>query len=240
MCVYVRACVHAGGCACACVCVCACVRVLCVCVCACVVCVCMCVCVCAGVQVCLKCTCDVCCALLAGQLHICTTWHTTQHYADGTLGQDNRQSVPHLQSPSQHSTIPCCLAIPLPFPSPFLACSLAPQTPPVLPHRVPTVCLSLGQQPPHEGVTSKTGGPTLGHLPGEHLQCQTLYHPLLLCQFTSISIPPPQSEGDGFPDFHIYVCVAMLLKFSKQIQSQEDFQVRVNASVCTCSHAVQE
>lgn len=32
------------------------------------------------------------------------------------------------------------------------------------------------------------------------------------------------SEGDDFPEFHTYVCVALLLKFSTRIQAQDDFQ----------------
>ena len=34
-----------------------------------------------------------------------------------------------------------------------------------------------------------------------------------------------QSEKNGFPKFHLYVCAALLVKFSDEIRLKKDFQV---------------
>lgn len=36
-----------------------------------------------------------------------------------------------------------------------------------------------------------------------------------------------QSERNGFSQFHTYVCAAFLRLWSRQLQSEKDFQVRV-------------
>jgi len=86
----------------------------------------------------------------------------------------------------------------------------------------------MDEQPADEGIPPALRHQTLGLLSRESIVgcvyvcvCVELVFIWTLFVFNCA-----QSERDGFATFHVYVCAALLAKFSPNIKAAKDFQVR--------------